>query len=144
MHWGRDKMAAIFQTTFSDAFSWMKMVKFQLRFHWNFVPKGPVNNIPPLVPIMAWCRPGEKPLFKPIMVKLQMHISATRPQWVKAWQYQCDKPHKTKSITSSQSQSPELNILEIDILKQVIDLQITARTKAIRVSDQQNTMCKYW
>ena len=24
-HWGRDKMAAIFQTTFLDAFSWMKM-----------------------------------------------------------------------------------------------------------------------
>ena len=27
-HWGRDKMAAIFQTTFSSAFSWMKMFKF--------------------------------------------------------------------------------------------------------------------
>ena len=24
-HWGRDKMAAIFQMTFSNAFSWMKM-----------------------------------------------------------------------------------------------------------------------
>ena len=24
-HWGRDKMTTIFQTTFSDAFSWMKM-----------------------------------------------------------------------------------------------------------------------
>ena len=24
-HWGRDKMAAIFQTTFSNTFSWMKM-----------------------------------------------------------------------------------------------------------------------
>ena len=24
-HWGRDKIAAIFQTTFSNAFSWMKM-----------------------------------------------------------------------------------------------------------------------
>ena len=24
-HWGRDKMAAIFQTTFSNAFSWMKI-----------------------------------------------------------------------------------------------------------------------
>ena len=34
-HWGQDKMAAIFQTTFSNAFSWMKMYKFQLRFHWS-------------------------------------------------------------------------------------------------------------
>ena len=34
-HWDRNKMAAIFQTTFSNAFSWMKMYKFQLRFHWS-------------------------------------------------------------------------------------------------------------
>ena len=34
-HWGRDKMAAISQTTFSDAFSWMKMYEFRLRFHWS-------------------------------------------------------------------------------------------------------------
>ena len=34
-HWGRDKMAAIFQTTFSNAFSWMKMFKLRLRFHWS-------------------------------------------------------------------------------------------------------------
>ena len=34
-HWGRDKMAAISQTTFSNAFSWMKMHEFRLRFHWN-------------------------------------------------------------------------------------------------------------
>ena len=34
-HWGRDKMAAIFQTTFSNAFSWMKIYEFWLRFHWS-------------------------------------------------------------------------------------------------------------
>ena len=33
-HWGRDKIAAIFQTTFSNAFSW-KTHEFRLRFHWN-------------------------------------------------------------------------------------------------------------
>ena len=32
-HWGRDKMPAILQTTFSTAFSWMKMYEFRLRFH---------------------------------------------------------------------------------------------------------------
>ena len=37
-HWGRDKMVAIFQTTFSNAFSWMKLYKFRLRFHWNVLP----------------------------------------------------------------------------------------------------------
>ena len=34
-HWGRDKMAAIFLTTFSNEFSWRKMFEFRLRFHWN-------------------------------------------------------------------------------------------------------------
>ena len=38
-HWGRDKMAAIFQMTFSNAFSWMKMFKFRLRFHWSLFPR---------------------------------------------------------------------------------------------------------
>ena len=33
--WGWDKMAAIFQTTFSNAFSWMKTNEFRLRFHWS-------------------------------------------------------------------------------------------------------------
>ena len=34
-HGGRDKMAVIFQTTFSDAFPWMKMHAFYLKFNWN-------------------------------------------------------------------------------------------------------------
>ena len=33
--WGWDKMAAIFQKTFSNTFSWMKIYEFQLRFHWS-------------------------------------------------------------------------------------------------------------
>ena len=38
-HWVRDKMAAIIQTAFSYEFSWMKMYKFQLRFHWSVFPR---------------------------------------------------------------------------------------------------------
>ena len=34
-HGGQDKMAAIFQTTFSNGFSWMKMYWFWFKFHWN-------------------------------------------------------------------------------------------------------------
>ena len=83
-HWGRDKMASNFLTTFSNAFSWMKIYKFRLRFHWSFVPKGPINNIPALVQIMAWRRPGDKPLSEPMMVCLLTHIWVTRPQWVKS------------------------------------------------------------
>ena len=33
--WGRDKMSAVLQTTFSNAFSWMKMHEFRLIFHWS-------------------------------------------------------------------------------------------------------------
>ena len=34
-HWGRDQMDAISQTTFSRAFSSLKMAVFELNFHWN-------------------------------------------------------------------------------------------------------------
>ena len=50
----------------------------------KFVPKGPINNIPALVQIMAWWRPGDKPLSEPMMVRLPTHICVTRPPWVKA------------------------------------------------------------
>ena len=80
-HWGRDKMAAIFQTTFSNAFSWMKMHEFR-KISLKFVPKVPINNIPALVLIMAWRRLGDKPLSEPMMVSLPTHICVTRPQWV--------------------------------------------------------------
>ena len=51
-------------------------------FSLKFVPKGPINNIPALVQIMACRRPGDKPLSEPVMVKLLTHICITRPQWV--------------------------------------------------------------
>ena len=38
-HWGRNKMADIYQTTFSNVFSWMKMYKFRVRFHWSSSPR---------------------------------------------------------------------------------------------------------
>ena len=37
-HVSRDKMASIFQTTFSNTFSWMKIYGFRLRFHWSLFP----------------------------------------------------------------------------------------------------------
>ena len=36
----------------------------------KFVPKGPINNIPALVQIMAWRRTGDKPLSEPMVVNL--------------------------------------------------------------------------
>ena len=47
----------------------------------SFIPKGPIDNIPALVQIMAWRRTGDKPLSEPMMVSLLTHICVTRPQW---------------------------------------------------------------
>ena len=57
----------------------------------KFVPKGPIDNIPSLVQIMAWRRPGDRPLSEPMMVRLPTHICVTRPQWVNAQQWQSKK-----------------------------------------------------
>ena len=46
----------------------------------KFIPKGPINNILALVQIMAWRRPGDKPLSELMMVSLPTHICVTLPQ----------------------------------------------------------------
>ena len=58
-------------------------VRISIKISLKFVPKGPINNIPALVQIMAWRRSGDKPLSEPMMYSLQTHICITRPQWVK-------------------------------------------------------------
>ena len=67
----------IFKCTFFNENVWIS-----LKISQKFDPKFPVNNISSLVQIMAWRRPGDKPLSEPMMVSLQMHICVTRPQWV--------------------------------------------------------------
>ena len=37
-------------------------------------PKGSINDIPALVQIMAWRRPGGKPLSEPMMISLLKHM----------------------------------------------------------------------
>ena len=46
-------------------------------YHVKFVPKGPINNFATLVQIMAWRRPGDKPLSESMMVILLTHICIT-------------------------------------------------------------------
>ena len=55
-------------------------VSVAIKISLKFVPKGPISNIPALVQIMAWRRPGDKPLSEPMMVSLPPHICVTRPQ----------------------------------------------------------------
>ena len=54
-HWGREKMAANFLTTIANTFSQIKIYKISLKF----VYYGPIDNIPALVQITAWRRPGD-------------------------------------------------------------------------------------
>ena len=67
----------IFKRIFFNENVWIS-----IRISLKFVPKGPINNIPALVLIMAWRRPGDKPLSEAMMVSLLTHICVTRPQWV--------------------------------------------------------------
>ena len=58
-------------------------IRISTRNSLKFVPKGLINNIQALVLIMAWRRPGDKPLSEPMLVRSLKHICVTRPQWVK-------------------------------------------------------------
>ena len=66
-----------------DIFKWIFLndnVGISIHISLKFVPMGPINNIPTLVQVMAWRRPGDKPLSEPMMVRSRMHICVTRPQ----------------------------------------------------------------
>ena len=62
--------------------SFNKNASISLSISLKCVPKVRINNIPTLVQIMAWCRPGDKPLSEPVMVRLPTHTCVTWPQWV--------------------------------------------------------------
>ena len=47
-----------------------KNVWISIKISLKFVPKGPINNIPPLVQMMAWRRPGDKPLSDPMVASV--------------------------------------------------------------------------
>ena len=67
----------IFSCIFVNENIWVP-IKISLKF----VPKGSLNNIPALAQIMAWRRPGNKPLSEPMMVSLLTQICVTWLQWV--------------------------------------------------------------
>ena len=57
-------------------------VRISLAILLKFVPRVRIIYIPALVPIMAWRRPGDKPLSEPMMIILQTHMCVIRPQWM--------------------------------------------------------------
>ena len=79
----------IFKYIFENENEWISP-----RISLKFDPKFRINNIPALVHIMAWRRPGDKPLSEQMMVSLLTHICVTRPQWVNI-----GKPFQMKDLT---------------------------------------------
>ena len=59
-YWDRDMFADFWQRSISNAFSWIKMLAFWLKFQWKMFPDH----------IMAWYRAGDKPLSEPMMDRL--------------------------------------------------------------------------
>ena len=81
-HWDRDKMADISQTIFFKRIYFKENIWISVKISLKFIPKDPNNKIPAFFQIMAWCRPGDKPLSEAMLASLLTHIGVTRPQWV--------------------------------------------------------------
>ena len=79
---GRHFAEDIFKSIFLEENIWIS-IKISLKI----VPKGAINKIPALVQIMAWRRPGDKPLSESMMVSLLTHTCVTRPQGVNIYDY---------------------------------------------------------
>ena len=76
-HWGRQ----------NDILKWIFLnvnLHISIKLSLRVAHRGPIINIPALVRIMAWRRPGDKPLSEPVMDNLHMHICVILPQWVKS------------------------------------------------------------
>ena len=67
-HLSLNEMAAILQTTFSNAFSEMKFFLIQISL--KFVPKDPTDNKSVLLQVMALCWIGDKPLSEPMLIQI--------------------------------------------------------------------------
>ena len=73
-----------FADDFSNAFPWIKVYEFWLKCHWSLILRVLLTIFhAALVQIMAWRRPGGKPLSEAMIFRLLTHLCVTRPQWFK-------------------------------------------------------------
>ena len=93
-----------------DIFKWILLnenVWILIKISLTFVPKVSMNDIPTLVQVMAWRRPGDKPLSEAMTASLLTHICVTRPQWVK--EFHAGSKSDTESIMDFSQWPHELN-----------------------------------
>ena len=87
---GQGKMAAILHCIFLNVNVWIS-----IRISLKFVSRCPINNSPALVWIMAWHRPGNKPLSESMVawfINAYMHHSAWISQNIVFYWCQKDNP----------------------------------------------------
>ena len=68
-HWGRDKMAAILADDIFNCIFVIENDRILIQISLNHVPRSPIDNKSVLVRVMAWRRPGDKPLPGPMMTQ---------------------------------------------------------------------------
>ena len=64
-HWGRDNISRYVADGTSKCIFSNQNVRMSFNISLKFVPKGPINNFPGLVLIMAWHQTGDKTLSEP-------------------------------------------------------------------------------
>ena len=89
-HWGPDKMIAIFQTTFSNAFSWMQIYEFRLNFTEVCLQGSNWQYIPALVQINGLAPASNKPLsFCTLCLDQSVHLRnrtvTSLDMWILHW-----------------------------------------------------------
>ena len=62
-------MTAVLQVTSLNYLLWMKIGCRLVQIALKFVSKGPFNNKPASIQVMAWCWTGDEPLSEPMMAK---------------------------------------------------------------------------
>ena len=136
---GRHFAADIFKCIFFNENVWIS-----IKISPKFVPKGPINNIPAHVQIMAWCRPGNKPLSEPMMDKLPAYICVTRHQWVKAFElngrhftgrhFQADAIRAEPLIWQTLSEKQRYHEMKVRCIKKTAVLKYERQHKWVRYS----------
>ena len=81
-HWGRDKIDAILQTTFSNAISWMKIFEFRLKFHWSLFLKVQLTIFQHWFRQWLGAEQATSHYLNQWWPSSTTHICVTQPQWV--------------------------------------------------------------
>ena len=81
-HLGRDKIDTIFQTTFSNAISWMKMFEFRLKLHWTMFLKVQLTIFQHWFRQLLGAEQATSHYLNQCWPSSTMHICVTRPQRV--------------------------------------------------------------